>query len=100
MYTYVSDISYKIYGNDTSLVNISIPLDFIVHLSNQNALFIQRETESYFPRSNLFYILQQIIKQNLGNKSIEDFFALNHMKLCFQAFKIPSIQNTIQLTQI
>ena len=96
----MSDISYKIYGNDISLVYISMQLDFAVHLSNQNALFIQRETESYFPRSNLLYILPQIIKQNLGNKSIADFFALNHMKLCFQAFKIPSVQNTIQLTQL
>ena len=87
MYTYVSDISYKIYGNDTSLVNISIPLDFIVHLSNQNALFIQRKTESYFPRSNLFYILQQIIKQNLGNKSIADFFCIKSYETVFSGLQ-------------
>ena len=74
---------------------ISILPEFIVYISNQNALFIQRETQSYFPGSNLFYILPQILKQSLDNKSIADLFALNHKKLCFQALNIPSVQNTI-----
>ena len=74
---------------------ISILPEFIVYISNQNALFIQRETQSYFPGSNLFYILPQILKQSLDNKSIADLFAWNHKKLCLQALKIPSVQNTI-----
>ena len=74
---------------------ISILPEFIVYISNQNALFIQRETQSYFPGSNLFYILPQIWKQSLDNKSIADLFALNHKKLCLQALNIPSFQNTI-----
>ena len=74
---------------------ISILLEFTVYISKQNALFIQRETQSYFPGSNLLYILPQILKQGLDNKSIADLFALNHKKLCLQALNIPSVQNTI-----
>ena len=55
---------------------ISILLDFVVYFSNQNALFIQRETQSYILRSNLLYILPQIIKKSLGNKSIADCFCI------------------------
>ena len=74
---------------------ISNLLDVIVHIFNQNALFIQRETQSYFPGSNLLYIPPPISKESLDNKSIADLFALNHKNLCLQALNIPSVQNTI-----
>ena len=74
---------------------ISNLLDVIVYIFNQNALFIQRETQSYFPGSNLLYIPPPILKQSLDNKSIADLFALNHKNLCLQALNIPSVQNTL-----
>ena len=75
MNTYLSDIYYKNFAM-LHYYLISILLEFTVYISKQNALFIQRETQSYIPRSNLFYILPQIIKQSLGNKSIADCFCI------------------------
>ena len=54
----------KIYMSMLQHDLISILPEFIVYISNQNALFIQRETQSYFPRSNLLYILPQIKKKS------------------------------------
>ena len=105
----------KLYDNKwiltwvTYIIKISQCCIIIWFQFSLNLLYIFQNKMHFLYNEKLNHIFQDLIccifshkyKTKSGLQTHSRFFiALNHKELCLQALKIPSVQNTIQLTQI